>query len=67
MEKPSVSETAEFRRAAQILDSGEDLAPDQAVALQAKAMVLNDETVNTLSDVEKGFLQGSSAALAVLT
>ena len=58
--------TAEFRRVAQILDSGEDLAPDQAIALQAKAMVLNDEAVDTLSDVEKGFLQGSAAALAVL-
>ena len=66
MEKPSLYETVQFRKAVQVLETGEDLAPDQAMSLQAKAAIMNDQRVELLDDNTKGFLQGTAAALCVM-
>ncbi len=66
MEKPSPSQAVEFRTENQVLYAGEDLSLDQAIAIQVKSAILNDERTSTLDDSCKGFLQGVAASIAVM-
>ena len=65
MEKPSLSDTIEFRKSIQLLKSGEDLAPDQAIGLQARAAVKMDSRIEHLNGEERSYLEGAAAGLAV--
>ena len=62
MEKPSISDTVEFRRSVQLLESGEDLAPDQA---KARATIKMDPRIENLNPEERLYLEGAAAGLAV--
>ena len=66
MDKPSISKTVDFRRSVQILNSGEDLAPDQAIGLQAKSAIQCDSRISDLDSETKHFLEGAAAALAIV-
>ena len=65
MEKPSLSYTIEFKKSIQLLKSGEDLAPDQAIGLQARAAVKMDSRIEHLNGEERSYLEGAAAGLAV--
>ena len=65
MEKPSLSGTIEFKKSIQLLKSGEDLAPDQAIGLQARAAVKMDSRIEHLNGEERSYLEGAAAGLAV--
>ena len=49
-----------------IYNAGEDISLDQAIAIQVKSAILNDERTSTLDDSCKGFLQGVAASIAVM-
>ena len=62
LEKPLMLESLEFRRCLQILENGDDLAPDQAIALQAQSAIKSDQRLTETRD----FLSGAAAALATV-
>ena len=64
LDKPSMSDTIEFKQSLQILE-GEDLSPDQAIGLQARAKLKSDPRLDHLNANELAYLEGSAAALAV--
>ena len=58
MEKPSISNTVEFRKFVQLHES-EDLAPDQAIGLQARAAIKMDPRTENLDTEERLYLGAS--------
>ncbi len=66
LEKPYMSQTVDFRRSVQLLESGNDLAPDQAIGGQAKLMVQSDGRLENVDEATSHYLQGAAAALAVV-
>ena len=67
MEKPTASSSMQFRTETQVLNCGEDLSFDQAIAQQSKNAISSDERKAELDDLTNGFLQGVASSLATVT
>ena len=57
-----MSQTVDFRRSDQLLESSDDLATDQAIGSQAKLMLQCDERLETVDEATSHYLQGAAAA-----